>query len=87
MYGGKEEHEHTINIEHLRMNYALTLEESYSGYLKQQMEHSMYEFQTVIHLFRHGRKHNGRDQLEKHSHEKGSNRLYHKQHMNPCVKC
>ena len=27
------------------MNFVLTLEESFSGYLKQQMEHSMYEFQ------------------------------------------
>ena len=47
----KEEQEQTINTEHLRMNFVLTLEESFSGYLKQQKEHSMYEFQTVIHLF------------------------------------
>ena len=33
------------------MNYVLTLEERFSGYLKQQTEHSMYEFQTVIQLF------------------------------------
>ena len=37
--------------------------------------------------FRHERKHDGRDKLEKHSHEKGSNRLGYKQDMNPCVKC
>ena len=49
--GGKEEHEQTINTEHWKMNFVLTLEESFSGYLKQQAEHSMYEFQTVIHLF------------------------------------
>ena len=36
--------------------------------------------------FRHERKHNGRDKLEKRSHEKGSNKLQYKQHMNPCVK-
>ena len=33
------------------MNYVLTLEERFGEYLKQQIEHSMYEFQTVIHLF------------------------------------
>ena len=57
------------------MNFVLNLEERFNGYLKQQMEHSMYEFQTLYTYFRHERKHNGRDKLEKHSHEKGSNRL------------
>ena len=33
------------------MNCVLTLEEIFSGYLKQQTEHSMYEFQTIKHLF------------------------------------
>ena len=33
------------------MNYVLTLEESFGEYLKRQTEHSMYEFQTVIHSF------------------------------------
>ena len=33
------------------MNYVLTLEDSFGEYLKQETEHSMYEFQTVIHLF------------------------------------
>ena len=30
----KEEHEHTINTEHCKMNSVLTLEEKFSGYLK-----------------------------------------------------
>ena len=37
--------------------------------------------------FRHERKHNVTDKLEKNSHEKGSNKLLYKQNMNPCVKC
>ena len=41
----------TINTEHWKMNSVLTLEESFGEYLKQQREHNMYEFQTVIHLF------------------------------------
>ena len=49
--GGKEEHEQTINTKHWKMNFVLTLEEIFSGYLKQNMEDSMYEFQNVIHLF------------------------------------
>ena len=31
------------------MNSVLTLEENFGEYLKQQIEHSKYEFQTVIH--------------------------------------
>ena len=31
------------------MNYVLNLEENYGEYPKQQMEHSKYEFLTVIH--------------------------------------
>ena len=73
--GGKEEHEQTINTEHWKMNSILTLEESFSGHLKEQTEHSMYEFRLLYTYFRHERKHNGRDKLEKHSHEKGSNLL------------
>ena len=34
-----------------KMNSVLTLEENFGEYLKQQTEHSMYEVQTVIHLF------------------------------------
>ena len=30
----KEEHEHTINMEHCKMNSILNLEENFSGYLK-----------------------------------------------------
>ena len=30
----KEEHEQTINTEHCKMNFVLTLEEKFSGYLK-----------------------------------------------------
>ena len=46
------------------MNYVLTLQESFSGYLKQQTEHSMYEFQTLYTCFIHEGKHNGGDKLE-----------------------
>ena len=46
--GGKEEHEQAINIEHWKMNSVLTLEENFGEYLKQQTEHSKYEFQAVI---------------------------------------
>ena len=31
------------------MNYVSNLEEKFGEYLKQQMEHSKYEFQIVIH--------------------------------------
>ena len=31
------------------MNSLSTLEENFGEYLKQQMEHSEYEFQTVLH--------------------------------------
>ena len=33
------------------MNSVLTLEESFGEYLKQQIDHIIYEFQTVIRLF------------------------------------
>ena len=33
------------------MNSILTLEERFNEYLKQQIEHSMYEFQIVVHSF------------------------------------
>ena len=58
------------------MNFVSTLEKNFVEYLKQQMDHSKYEFWNCYTLcFRYEIKHNGRDKLEKHSHKKGSNRL------------
>ena len=33
----------------VKMNSVSTLEENFGEYLKQQMKHSKYEFQTIIH--------------------------------------
>ena len=58
------------------MNSVSTLEENFGEYLKQQMEHSKYEFRDVYSLsLGYERKQNRRDKLEKNSHKKGNKKL------------
>ena len=69
------------------MNSVLTLEENFGEYLKQQMEHSKYEFQTVIHYISDMKENKTREINWKNIHiRKEETDCKCERHMNPCMK-
>ena len=70
------------------MNSISTLEENFGEYLKQQMKHSKYEFQTIIHYVLDMKESKMRKINWKNIHiRKEATDCKYEQHMNPCKKC
>ena len=67
------------------MNSVLTLEENFGEYLKQQPEHSKYEFQTVIHYILDMKENKMGEINWKNIHIiKEATDCKYERHMNPC---
>ena len=69
------------------MNSVLTLEENFGEYLKQQMEHSKYEFRTVIHYVSDMKENRmGKENWNNIHIRKEATDCKCEQHINPCMK-